>query len=370
MKKIDPSIYENERTLVNFSNSILAHYGAKTFHKPLDFILKAMEGHRKIAVFLFDGMGTYVMDEHLFVSRKLRSHEIGKIYSTTPATTVAATTGFLSAKYPIENGYLGWAMQTKDYENPISVFPNTDNWTDKPLDKPNYFATRFPYERLDVLLKKAGVNARTQFPKPIDPNGHSSKKEMMQMATSFFKDEGGEFLYGYWSKPDGTIHKYGVKSWRVGKEIHEIKKAVYSFIKKNPDVLTLVFADHGLIDIYYHNIVDHPDLMDCLAKHISLEGRLPNFFLKEGKKEEFVFLFKKYFPSYALLNKEEALKIGLFGEGVIKPEIEEMIGDFVAVALSKETIVEAPSSRDFTFLKAHHAGGLIEERQITIMSFN
>lgn len=369
MKELDPSIFENERTIVNFANAILAHYGAPIFHKPLDFAYKAMEGHRKIAAFLFDGMGTYVMDEHLRVSAKLRRHEIGKMYSTTPATTVAATTGFLSAKFPIENGYLGWSMQTKDHENPINVFPNTDSWTDEPLEGPNYFATHFPYERIDVLLQRAGVNAKAQFQSPIDPKGHKSKKEMMAMASDFFHD-GGEFYYGYWNKPDGIIHHHGVKSWRVSKEIWEIRQAVFSFARKNPDVLTFVFADHGLVDVSYRNIAEYPDLMDCLRKHLSLEARLVNFFVKEGREEEFKTLFTRYCPSFRLLSKKEALRAGLFGKGEASEEIKDMIGDFLAVALGRESLIEAPAGHEAPILKAHHAGGLIEERRITLICLN
>lgn len=41
-KELDASLYDKQTTLVNFSNSVLEHFGVKTFHPGIPEITKAM----------------------------------------------------------------------------------------------------------------------------------------------------------------------------------------------------------------------------------------------------------------------------------------------------------------------------------------
>lgn len=109
-------------TIVNLSNSILKRFGAPLFHNSIKEIDQILEGHKKICVLLFDGLGTYIQNKHLSKSSIIRKNFFLKLSSTYPPTTVAATTGLLSGRFPIETGWLGWGVYIKEYAATVSCF--------------------------------------------------------------------------------------------------------------------------------------------------------------------------------------------------------------------------------------------------------
>jgi hypothetical protein len=71
-------------------------------------------------------MGELVLADHPKRYPYLISHKIATIYSMNPATTVAATNAFLSGRYPIETGWIGWSEYFSDLGKAVDVFPNRD----------------------------------------------------------------------------------------------------------------------------------------------------------------------------------------------------------------------------------------------------
>ena len=107
MKKEQPFLMNkveihNENSLVNLSNSILKHFGVTPFHDSIPEIDTILKGHDKVVVVLFDGMGQNITRLHLKEDSFIRSHYVHTINSTFPPTTAAATTAFLTGKYPID----------------------------------------------------------------------------------------------------------------------------------------------------------------------------------------------------------------------------------------------------------------------------
>jgi hypothetical protein len=100
---LDPGFFDREKNLVNLANSLLAHFDVKPFHPTLPAADTALKGHKKVAVFLFDGMGELVLADHPKQYRYIISHKIATIYSMNPATTVAATNAFLIGPLPQRN---------------------------------------------------------------------------------------------------------------------------------------------------------------------------------------------------------------------------------------------------------------------------
>lgn len=105
MKKL----YDENRNLVNVSNSLLRHYGLETFHpslRELDAILDESK-NKKICLILLDGFGKHIQELHSSSCRYILSHNKRTITSVFPPTTTSATTSLLTGKYPIETGWLG-----------------------------------------------------------------------------------------------------------------------------------------------------------------------------------------------------------------------------------------------------------------------
>ena len=135
---------------------------------------------------------------------------------------------------------------------------------------------------------------------------------------------------------------------------------------KLPDTLFLITADHGHIDSNNLCILDYPEIMNCLVRMPSIEPRTVNLFVKEEFKESFPALFRKTFgDDFLLLTHDEVIQTKLFGIGTNHPELEQMIGDFVALVVTDKSLY-------FTHYKVqimpgNHAGLTPEEYTIPLI---
>jgi predicted AlkP superfamily pyrophosphatase or phosphodiesterase len=371
MEKLPARLFDHETTLVNLTSSLLAHYGVTPFHKTIKEVDEAMGDHRKIAFFLFDGSGEYILNTYPRTTKFMREHKLMTIHSVNPATTVACTTALLTGKFPIENGWLGWSLYVDGYTDPIDVFPNKDSLNGDKIAIPEVYKTICPLTYIDSLLKEKGVKVRLDLQVPLwDGKGPKSLKEMRLHAHDFFRD-GGEFYYGYWTNPDHVLHERGIHSCKVRHTMHQINSMVKRFVKENPDVLVFTLADHGLLDVQYRDLKAFPAITDCLAKPTAMEGRTTSFFLKEGKEAQFVEAFNKEFSErFALVKTEDLLKEGYFGEGEINPKAYQSLGDYLAIALSDQLLCDTRVMKNFSVHKGHHAGATTEECEVLLGCYN
>ena len=144
----------NDHNLITFSNSLLKHFGVKTFHQTEPEVDKILKGHKKVVVMLFDGMGQNIVRLHLKDKDYIRSHYLCTINSTFPPTTTAATLGFLTGKYPIETGWMSWTQYFEEYKRNIILFKNTDYNTEEKLEPANIAETLLPTKSILELVKE------------------------------------------------------------------------------------------------------------------------------------------------------------------------------------------------------------------------
>lgn len=371
MENMDNSLLDHSTSLVNFSCSLLHHFGAPITHKTIPEVDEALLGAKKVAVFLFDGSGKYNLSLYPHTTKFVREHALMTIHSVNPATTVACTTAFLSAKFPIENGWLGWSLYFDEYKANIDVFPNRYSSNGEKVPDDNVMDKKCHYINLAEQLASVGVKAKLMFQYPVNgDDGPKNFKEANKKASDFFAD-GGQFLYGYFPEPDHSEHKYGVKSFHVRHKMASFVRFLKKWTKEHPDVVTFSFADHGLINVTYRDLDDFPDITDCLAKPSSIEGRTPTFFIKEGRSEDFKQAFNKHFgDDFYLMDRDEVFNSGYFGEGNPCLASKEFIGDFVAVSMGKDLLLQKSLFTKIHLQKGHHAGGTKEEREVLLAVYN
>ena len=367
----------NNNSLVNLSNSILKHFGAETFHKTIPEVDKLLKGHKKVVAVLFDGMGQNIVRMHLGEKSFIRSHYVTTINSTYPPTTAAATTAFLTGKYPIETGWLAWDEYFKDYDKNIILFRSIDFNTGESLVKPgegNIAYRYFPITYIFELIEKGNNNARafniSRY--PVQPDGPKSLLHTGVAKLSKTLQENDEcFIYFYWDSPDVEMHEYGIDSLHTKYQVHKAQWFIKKVARKNPDTVFIFLADHGHVNVKYFDICEREDIYSLLDKPLTLEKRTPSFFVKEGKQKEFAELFNKYYGEYfELLSKEQVLKMKLFGEGEPAPGVETTFGDFVAISTREYGMIASKELARLDIFKGHHAGGTVEERLIDISMFN
>ena len=365
----------NNNNIVNLSNSILKNFGIEPFHNTISEIDELLKSHKKVVVCLYDGLGKYIREKHNNVCKNLMKHRVHTMNSTFPPTTVAATTGFLTGKFPVENGWMSWTQYFEEYNCNINVFRNQRTSSGEIIrPRENSILGEICPRKsiIDIINETRGK--KIAYDMSYFGNSFKGPKSLFLTRlklTKLFKNKDELFMYYYNAEPDHSIHWYGVNDRHVKKLVKKFDRFTMKLAKKNKDILFIVISDHGLIDVDYLDISKYPDLLSTLVenKPVSMEHRCPTFFVKEDRKEEFKNLFQKYFGEhFDLYSKQEVLDKKLFGEGNPNKYFDMFIGDFLAVSKDKYCIID--SRGNDALIKGRHAGGTKEEMEIDISVFN
>ncbi len=363
----------NQHNLVTFSNSILKHFGVEPFHETEEAIDKALKGHKKVALILFDGMGRNIVRKHLEEKSFIRKHYLCTINSTFPPTTTAATTAFLTGKYPIETGWMSWAQYFDKYQRNIILFKNTDYNTEEKLLPLGIADSELPIKTILELINESNEDVRAfdvrRF--PIDQNGPKTFKTFEKSINKALKGLDKGVVYFYFDSPDREMHGYGINCKKVHDMVNRIDGIVERVCAQNKDTIFFTFADHGHINVKFLDICEHEDIYSLLRAPVSFEKRTPAFFVKEGKQEEFAKLFKKYYGEhFELMSKQEALDSKIFGEGKVHPKAASFLGDYIATSTGKYCLYASKEMKCVDIFKGHHAGNTIEEMLIDVSAYN
>ena len=363
----------NQHNLVNFSNSILKHFNVNPFHETEEAIDKALKNHKKVALVLFDGMGRNIVRKHLDEKSFIRKNYLCTINSTFPPTTTAATTAFLTGKYPIETGWMSWAQYFEKYQRNIILFKNTDYNTEEKVLPEHIADTELPVKTIFDLINENNedVHAFDVRRFPIDQDGPKTLKTFEKRINKALKGLKKGVIYFYFDSPDREMHGYGINCQRVHNYVTKINDMMERVCEQNKDTLFFTLADHGHINVKFLDMCDHEDLHSLLRAPISFEKRTPTFFVKEGKQVLFAELFKKYYGDhFILMSKQEALDSKIFGEGIPHPKAASFLGDFVATSIDKYCLFASKEMKRVDIFKGHHAGNTIEEMQIDVSAYN
>lgn len=386
-RNIRSALPDYNNCLVNLSNSILKSFGARTTAGTLPLADKYLEGeYQNVVLLILDGLGTSIVERHLEKDGFFRSHMAASFDSVYPPTTVAATTSILSGLYPNEHGWLGWDIYYPQIDKNVTVFTNRDQekerenavpsaadpdgkkrWAKDSLEEAFPAAEysvgfRFtPYKNIIEIIKESGGSAYAAM--PFMPPYPQSADAILSHVEKLCNESGRKFIYAYWNEPDSTMHKTGTGSLETHRIVTELEKMAEKTVSGLSDTLFLIAADHGHMDSRNCCLLDYPEIMNCLVRQPSFEPRTLNLFVKEEYKETFPKIFNKAFgDSFVLLTKEEVFSERVFGTGNDRDGLEEMIGDYVALAISDKSIFNTHIGAQE--MSGVHAGLTEEERRI------
>ncbi len=376
--------------LVNLSNSILKKFGAETAAETLPLADRYLrEDYQNVAVLLLDAMGTSILEKHLDTKGFFRSHLAGSFDSVYPPTTVAATTSMLSGLYPNEHGWLGWDIYYPQVGKNVTVFTNREQirekddavpaalypdgrarWTEDSLEKAvpaadyNIGFRYTPYQNIMDRIRNAGGEAYAAM--PFLPPYPQSMEAILERVKALCGEPGKKFIYAYWNEPDSTMHRTGTVSSETHAMVTGLEKMVEEAVSGLSDTLFMIIADHGHMDSRNCCLRDYPEVMECLVRPPSFEPRTLNLFVRDEYKEAFPGIFRKHFgDSFILLTRDEVISGKLFGIGNDHESLGEMIGDYVALAVSDRSIfnthIEAQE------MPGGHAGLTREEISIPLI---
>ena len=343
--------------LTNLACSIRKYFNLDYKHNTLSYIDEILEKEKpkNVVTILCDGMGANILDRTLNYGDFLLEHKFKNIYTVFPATTVAATTSMMTGLNPVETGMLGWDMYFKDIDKVITTFVGSEK--SDPTHTPLKEALEYRRKHMITKTIMEEINEKGEYQgyivSPYCDTPYNNISEMYETIKEKCLKPGRKYIYAYNPEPDSTMHAYGCNSEKAKKLIREINYEIEKLANEVDDTIIFVVADHGHINIESIFLDNYPDIVDCLKMNTSLEPRAVNFFIKDDKKEEFEYLFNKYFKDYFdLYQMDDVIKSHLFGDGEENEIYRDALGDYLAIAKSNKSIIYGGS----TPLVSQHAG--------------
>ena len=352
--------------IANLACSILSHYGITPPNTTLPMVDELLKAHpaKHVVVFLLDGMGVANMEKHLSPEGFFRRNLIAPYSSTFPPTTVASTTAMLSGLTPNQSGWLGWVGYFPQVDRNIVYYWNVDNDTGERMTDCNVPYTYLPYRNLPEQIKENGTAAYARLPflPPFQPGNPPDFDAFLRHVESLCRQDERSYIYAYWDDLDRLMHENGVDGPEIGELMRSLEKRTEEMASRLEDTLLIVTADHGHINNRNVEIMDYPDIADCLVRMPSIELRAANLFVKPGMEKQLEDAFARHFSDqFVLMTREEVLSQNLFGTGENHP----MLGDYLAIGTSGIGIAHnAPDH------KGNHAGFTPEEMTIPLIAVN
>uniref|UniRef100_UPI004057848A alkaline phosphatase family protein n=1 Tax=Acetatifactor sp. TaxID=1872090 RepID=UPI004057848A len=349
--------------IANLACSVLNYYGIQ----PPNSTLKAADAllhkeYKNVVVLLLDGMGVSSMKKHLKPDGFFRRNMKCTYSSTFPPTTVAATTAVDSGLLPNQSGWLGWTGYFKELDRNVIYFWNIDNDNGEEIQGLNAAWTYVPYESIRDQIRKAGTDAYylAPFLEPYYSGYHEFCAEIKRLCDM----DSRKYIYAYWDEPDHSMHDFGVDGENIRELLTDIERYTELLASELSDTLLIITADHGHINTRNTSITYYSDIFECLQRMPSMETRALNLFIKPGMEAQFEEAFHKHYDGeFILMSKAEVIKRKLLGHGDNHSRLDEMLGDYLAVAISDVAIGNVPGGN-----KGNHAGLTKAEMEIPLIA--
>lgn len=340
--------------IVNLVQSIKKYYNLKqeySSNEKVDEILSSNKPKHVVFVVL-DGLGFNLINKAPFLNKNI----IEKIDTVFPPTTACATITLQTGLYPCEHGWLGWCQYFEEWDDIIELFTGYGfyNRIKYPTDEIQKHITFKPYYE---NIK----NNKIYFPKNIGGEA-TSFEEMLNIIKKDITNSDNSFSYAYWPEPDHVLHQKGENHTDTNSMIKHLDDLLEKFCNDLENTTIIVTADHGHIDTKSILLCEYPNILDCLKRLPSIEGRFANFFLEENCEEKFLESIEFLKPNFDIYKKEEFIKSDFFNLGVHNKIVDKFLGDYQLVAKG-EYILEY---NKVTFTSSH-AGGTTQEMEVPLV---
>jgi hypothetical protein len=355
--------------LANLTPTVAYWLGAGQLPAPIfgrPILDQFQERYQNVVVILVDALGynqlLRLMEEGKapLWSAQLERGKLLPITSISPSTTASALTTLWTGSTPNQHGVIGYEMWHKELGlvmNNILHTPITYKGDVGGLVKAGFEPTHFMNQAtLGQRFSNHGVESHAFLPASIANSG-LSQMHLPGSTLHAFSVESDlllnlrdllnqpskrrRYLYAYWSDVDSLMHRYGTFNERVTEQFFDFSNALFRLLVGGLDAsvrqnsLILLTADHGSVETPVnkgYDLANHPELTTMLTMAPTCEGRLPFLYVKQGQIEAVKAYFEHAWPGeFEFLTRQQVLEMKLLGNGQDHPDLENRIGDLVAV---------------------------------------
>jgi len=169
----------------------------------------------------------------------------------------------------------------------------------------------------------------------------------VEVAVAATRAPGSQLVYLYWGEVDKVGHVHGSESWQWGEELTHTDTWIGRLVERcGPDVLVVVTADHGMVDVPAHARVDvahEPDLK-AGVRLVGGEPRALHLYAEDGAAKDVLAAWQaRLGDRMDLLPRDDAVRAGWFGP--VEPWVLPRIGDVVGSARGSFAVVDSRTAR-------------------------
>jgi Type I phosphodiesterase / nucleotide pyrophosphatase len=342
----------------------------------------ALPPARSAVVVLVDGLGEQLLSRrggHAPFLRHLRSAPgdgIATVVTSGFPSTTATSMGMLgTGRLPGAHGLVGLDVLDPDRDVLFSELA----W-DPEVDPRRWQPTTTVFE--DALA--AGLDVVRIGPAYFDGSGLTEAAlrggrfvaadtldHRVDAAVTATRGPGRQLVYVYWGDVDKIGHVSGSESWEWGEELERTDAGIGRLAELvGRDVLVVVTADHGMVDVPSHERVDvaHEPELSRGVRHVGGEPRAVHLYTDEGATADVLAAWQERLGGRMdLLTREEAVRAGWFGP--VEPWVLPRIGDIVGSAGSSFAVVDSRTARpELLRLIGLHGARSLQEQLVPLLA--
>ncbi|HZP55568.1 MAG TPA: alkaline phosphatase family protein [Candidatus Saccharimonadales bacterium] len=357
-----------------FQNTLLSNRDNALSNSIADKI--RLEGVKNIVFFLVDGFGVKQWETYKSKYKALQRFEqdgyINALESVFPSSTpVALNTLHTNGLLPAQHGLIDWWLYVEEIDKIIATLPFAAMGNEemdsllkigaKPsilLDNPTTYE-QFEAQGIKTktfILKGYLQSVYTKVAyKGSELIPHVDITELFATLSNELAkpQEKPTYNFVYWGGIDGTGHQYGPDTSEYRQVVNEYFTALEDFLAKVNDTKNTLFvisADHGQVNVNPKETI-YLDKIAGLANFFRISKNGNPILPWGGKREMFMainddeqadalkLLRDKLGEDVELVESEEALRAGLFGEALAKhPHLKSRIGDMIVLPKGNKTV--------------------------------
>lgn len=338
---------------------------------------------RPLLFVLVDGLGD------LFVDRLNESTTLGRaeridLRSVFPSTTAAALTAIVTGEWPATHAVPTWFTHLHSREITATILPFVERDSETALQR---FGVK-PAEAFPCPSRLAAIPGplRTYHPRaisnsefttygrgawPTDPYDHL--RDAVASVVERMAEQGETGVhYLYLPMLDAASHRVGPEGSDTGRALRAVDRAIGTIVEAlDGRARIAISADHGAIGVEPSGMsLMQPDdpILDELHTPPHGEPRVPMFCVRDGRADAFAGAFReRWGADWALLSRDDAEDLALFGPGRLSDLAAERIGGYLAISAGNEVIVYGEPGNGQLALKGFHAGLRPEEMSIPLL---
>jgi hypothetical protein len=322
-------------------------------------------GVRRVILILIDALAFHRSQQWVenepFWQRLAGEGILAPLTSVVPSTTSSALTSLWTGASPACHGIIGYEMWLKQYSlvaNTILHAPITFRGSVDSLAAAGFNPEKFlSVPTLGSHLWNHGVKSYAfnhhsiansglsrMLMRDVEVRPFATPASMWVSIRQLIESKPDErmYIWSYWGAVDGLSHRYGPDDERVAAEFSHLSQAFERFFLKRltprarEDTVVILTADHGQTYTPLRSdqvLANAPELDRHLRLKPTCENRFAFLYLHPGRQEDVQQVFENRWPGrFHLVNSNQALSAGLFGPGPYHADIENRIGDLIAIS--------------------------------------